>query len=278
MQLICPTCRSGLEVPDGTTAHVRCPACKSVFPAEDGLAPAEPVAFALQVVSALVLVATLCLFAAVLAGYIQASRQGNGVLKPVLYLFAQTASGLLPGSDLTDQSASLQPSPQGVPTPLAMSTATNLLVGGDGIPARFVLPDRAEPIPYLIDADFLPAGMTLTQAGKADEAGNVISCNRGDGIHILGDSTDNLIFGNLIGLGRDGDTALGNDEDGVLLEGTGDNHVGELRKQAVVCRRPVSFYDIDSFILDEKLSQTAGARRCVIKNGYANHARRGQKI
>jgi len=29
-------------VPDGTTAHVRCPACKSVFPAEDGLAPAVP--------------------------------------------------------------------------------------------------------------------------------------------------------------------------------------------------------------------------------------------
>lgn len=43
MQLTCPTCQSGLQVPDGTTAHVRCPACKSVFPAEDGLAPAVPV-------------------------------------------------------------------------------------------------------------------------------------------------------------------------------------------------------------------------------------------
>jgi LSD1 subclass zinc finger protein len=42
VQLICPSCRSGLEVPDGTTAHVRCPACKSVFPAEDGLAAAVP--------------------------------------------------------------------------------------------------------------------------------------------------------------------------------------------------------------------------------------------
>lgn len=42
MQLTCPTCQSGLQVPDGTTAHVRCPACKSVFPAEDGLAPAVP--------------------------------------------------------------------------------------------------------------------------------------------------------------------------------------------------------------------------------------------
>lgn len=43
MQLTCPTCGSGLQVPEGTTAHVRCPACKTVFPAEDGLAPAVPV-------------------------------------------------------------------------------------------------------------------------------------------------------------------------------------------------------------------------------------------
>jgi len=41
--LTCPKCASGLEVPDGTSAHVRCPACKLVFPAEDGLAPAEVV-------------------------------------------------------------------------------------------------------------------------------------------------------------------------------------------------------------------------------------------
>ncbi len=41
MLLTCPKCASGLEVPDGTTAHVRCPACKLVFPAEDGVAPAE---------------------------------------------------------------------------------------------------------------------------------------------------------------------------------------------------------------------------------------------
>lgn len=44
MLLTCPTCASGLQVPDGTTAHVRCPACKLVFPAEAGLAPAEVVA------------------------------------------------------------------------------------------------------------------------------------------------------------------------------------------------------------------------------------------
>jgi len=44
------------------------------------------------------------------------------------------------------------------------SSATNLIVGSDGIPARFLLPDRGEPIPYLIDADYLPAGITQTQA------------------------------------------------------------------------------------------------------------------
>jgi LSD1 subclass zinc finger protein len=37
--LTCPTCRSGLEVPDGTTAMVRCPACKTVFSPAAGLTP-----------------------------------------------------------------------------------------------------------------------------------------------------------------------------------------------------------------------------------------------
>jgi LSD1 subclass zinc finger protein len=39
--LICPSCRSGLEVPEGTTAMVRCPACKTVFSPADSAAP-EP--------------------------------------------------------------------------------------------------------------------------------------------------------------------------------------------------------------------------------------------
>src|SRR5262245_45592420 len=42
MLLTCPTCRSGLEVPDGTTAMVRCPACKRVFSPADGVASPKP--------------------------------------------------------------------------------------------------------------------------------------------------------------------------------------------------------------------------------------------
>ncbi|HWI56767.1 MAG TPA: hypothetical protein VNZ22_06050, partial [Bacillota bacterium] len=86
-------------------------------------------------------------------------------------LRARTATGPLPGSDLTDQAASVQPlSAPGTPAttyhPLSSpaSTATNLVTGSDGIPARFIAPDRAEPIPYWIDLDYLPAGITQSQA------------------------------------------------------------------------------------------------------------------
>jgi uncharacterized protein YbaR (Trm112 family) len=40
--ITCPTCGSGLQVPDGTTAMVRCPACKNVFPAGMPPLPPEP--------------------------------------------------------------------------------------------------------------------------------------------------------------------------------------------------------------------------------------------
>ena len=82
------------------------------------------------------------------------------------------ANGPLPGSDVTDQSAGSASAslagPSG-PRPLinATSTATNLLVDANGISARFILPDRGEPIPYLIDADYLPTGITQTQAVNA---------------------------------------------------------------------------------------------------------------
>jgi hypothetical protein len=84
-----------------------------------------------------------------------------------------TVSGTISGSDVTDQAASSQDlttqvHPEGL-TPMTSPsfTATNLLVGSDGIAGRFILPDRGEPIPYLIDADYLPAGITQTQAVTA---------------------------------------------------------------------------------------------------------------
>jgi hypothetical protein len=77
----------------------------------------------------------------------------------------KTATGVIAGSDLAAQ-APVAPEPSGGPVPLASptSTATNLLVDTSGIGARFIVPDRGDPIPYVVDADYLPAGITLTQA------------------------------------------------------------------------------------------------------------------
>lgn len=59
------------------------------------------------------------------------------------------------GGDVRDQGGS-----GGV----TVSAATGML---QGINSRFLQPDRGEPIPYLIDADRLPAGMSLAQATNA---------------------------------------------------------------------------------------------------------------
>ena len=88
----------------------------------------------------------------------------------------QTGGSPIPGGDLTDQAASAQTlTPQASstsPTPSALpsSSATNLLVGSDKIPARFLPPDRGDAIPYLIDTDYLPSGITQTQAVTAVQA------------------------------------------------------------------------------------------------------------
>jgi hypothetical protein len=60
------------------------------------------------------------------------------------------------GEDVTDQSGFV-----------TSDLTTGLTDRGGGIPTRFVVPDRSEPIPYVIDADNLPAGITLTQATNA---------------------------------------------------------------------------------------------------------------
>jgi hypothetical protein len=76
---------------------------------------------------------------------------GQALLKE---LRSQTVSGPLSGDDVTDQAAgsqdlTTQAYPKGVtPMTTPSSSATNLTAGSDGIPARFLLPDRGEPIPY----------------------------------------------------------------------------------------------------------------------------------
>jgi Matrixin len=116
----------------------------------------------------------------------------------------QTAAAPLAGSDVTDQAASSEIlTPQGTPSgpvPLAVpiSSATNLIVGSDHIPARFVLPDQGNPIPYVIDADYLPAGITQTQAVTAVQTAlaawtNVTSLRyRFAGIRSFGQAAPNI--------------------------------------------------------------------------------------
>ncbi len=66
------------------------------------------------------------------------------------------------GDDLRDQSVDwFEPVP--VP-PVQSLDATGLLVDlGTGVPSRYLLPDRGEAIEYLIDAQTLPAGLSLNQ-------------------------------------------------------------------------------------------------------------------
>ncbi len=65
------------------------------------------------------------------------------------------SGGVIPGADVTDQAGASGPYAEAI---------TGML---GGVNARFLQPDRGEPIPYLLDADSLPAGMTLTQATNA---------------------------------------------------------------------------------------------------------------
>jgi hypothetical protein len=83
---------------------------------------------------------------------------------------ARAAQGLWTGEDVTDQAASavlFAPGTGESPHPLGVSSATNLMVVSDNLPCRWLAPDRGEGIPYLVDADFLPAGMTRAQALQA---------------------------------------------------------------------------------------------------------------
>ena len=113
-------------------------------------------------------------------GALHAARGDAGALslpgsgqKLLDQLRAQTANGALAGSDLSDQAAGIQftttfdAGNNAAPLLGPSSTATNLIVGTDGLGARFLAPDRGDAIPYLIDADYLPAGISQTQAVTA---------------------------------------------------------------------------------------------------------------
>lgn len=74
------------------------------------------------------------------------------------------------GGDVTDQAATLE-SASVVSLSAAPGGPNGLLVDDRGISARFLQPDRGGSIPYLVDADHLPAGLTVERALQAvDEA------------------------------------------------------------------------------------------------------------
>ena len=68
---------------------------------------------------------------------------------------ALTDNGQMPGDDVTDQAGQ-----SGV-----IPMATTGMLGN--VNSRFLQPDRGEPIRYVVDADSLPAGITLAQATNA---------------------------------------------------------------------------------------------------------------
>jgi len=76
-----------------------------------------------------------------------------------------SVTSLDPGADVTAQAST---APLALESPgtlqFTSSAATNLLTDVNGIGARFIQPDRGEPIPYLVDADALPAGIPLNAA------------------------------------------------------------------------------------------------------------------
>jgi len=67
-----------------------------------------------------------------------------------------TQNGQIPGADVTDQAARDSGG--------AKEALTGML---GGVASRFLQPDRGEPIPYLVDATSLPAGITVTVATNA---------------------------------------------------------------------------------------------------------------
>jgi hypothetical protein len=107
-------------------------------------------------------------------GAVRLRREKNGAFAPgqqnlLNQLRTKTNWGRVPGADVTDQAGN--PASNGsisAPSGDTSGASTNgLLADTNGIPARYVLPDRGEPIPYLVDATYLPVGITLANALNA---------------------------------------------------------------------------------------------------------------
>ena len=81
-------------------------------------------------------------------------------------LRAKATAVPLPGADVTDQAANIAPYDFSFdPSGDAGGPSTNgLLVSAENIPSRYIMADRGEPIPYLVDAASLPAGISQAQA------------------------------------------------------------------------------------------------------------------
>ncbi len=105
------------------------------------------------------------------AGAASLRREKNGAFVPeqdnlLNLLRSKTDWGRAAGADVTDQAAN--PVPEGsitAPSGDNSGPSTNgLLADPYGIPSRYPSPDRGEPISYLVDATYLPAGITLSSA------------------------------------------------------------------------------------------------------------------
>ena len=74
-------------------------------------------------------------------------------------------------------------------------------------------------------------GVLVTNAAKSNTiggtSGNVISGNNGNGVLVNGNSTLTTVSGNTIGLNAAGTAALGNTLDGVLVQGSSGNLIGQ---------------------------------------------------
>jgi hypothetical protein len=108
------------------------------------------------------------------AGAVRLQREANGAFAPeqeklLNWLRTKTDRGTVPGADVTDQAGNTLPEGSIIaPSGDNSGPSTNgLLADAYGVPSRYAAPDRGEPIPYLVDATYLPAGITLANALNA---------------------------------------------------------------------------------------------------------------